>query len=342
MTVADRGLADMHSHVVPPSFPFGPDDDPRWPVLRIAGDGATAEVIISGSVFRVIRSVAWDFGRRREEMRRDGVTLQLVSPMPELFSYWAPDAAAAAYCSAVNAWVAGQAGDGSGCWAGLGILPLQDPAAAVAALAEVADLGLVGVEVGSNVNGVCIADPRFRPVLAAAADLGLLVFVHAFHPAGLDSVGYRAARPAVNFPLEIAWALQSLIAEGVLAELPRLRLMVSHGGGATALTLGRLQALWEGSAEYQARLPVSPYDCARRVMYDTLLFDPRAVQYLVEFAGASQVMLGTDYPFGSVRAGEPLERCPGLDAAGRAAIEHGNAAGLIAAIRQGRQKGART
>jgi aminocarboxymuconate-semialdehyde decarboxylase len=332
------GLIDMHCHVVPPSYPFGPDDDPRWPSLRVADDGASAEVIISASVFRVIRSSAWDFERRRDEMSRAGVAVQVVSPMPELFSYWAAADKAAMYCSAVNGWIAARVRAESSrpeSFQGLGILPMQDPGAAIDSLAEVAALGLLGVEIGTNVNGVCISDARYRPVLAAAAERGLLVFVHAFHPAGLNSVSYPPAQSAVNFPLEVAWALESLIAEGVLAELPALRLMASHGGGATALALGRLEAAWQGSAEFQARLPVSPYECARRVLYDTLLFDPCALEYLIGFAGASQVVVGTDYPFGSVQAGEPLGRCAGLRAAERTAIERGNAARVIGAIRRG-------
>jgi aminocarboxymuconate-semialdehyde decarboxylase len=300
--------------------------------VRVSDDGGTAEVIIEDRVFRVIRSAAWDFGRRPEEMAASGTAMQVVSPMPELFSYWAPSADGVRHCAQVNRWIAQRVATNPHLFRGLGILPLQDPSAAVDLVDDVARLGLLGVEVGTNVNQVCIADPRFRPVFDAVANRGLLVLVHAFRPEGRGSVSYGPAVPAVHLPLEVSRALESFIANGLVAARPDLKLIMSHGGGAATFVLGRLQRLWDSDANFRHRLPIAPYECARRVVYDTLLFEPRALEYLVSFVGPSQVVTGSDYPFSNVRPGELLAECTELDAASRTAIEWQNASKLIAGV----------
>lgn len=295
---------DVHTHVVPAGLPFGQTGaDSRWPLLRKAA--ASGDVLVAGEVYRTVVPAAWDLDARLADMATTGVRAQVLSPMPHLFSYWAPVEQALEFSHGLNAWLADAVRAHPGTFYALGTVPLQDPDKAAAALADVKALGLQGVEIGTNVNGVGIADPSFRDVFAEADRLGLSVFLHAFQPALAGAVP-KAMRSAVGFPLDIALAVTGLIAGGVLQEHPALRLCASHGGGGLGLTLPRLIHTWRTKEKVRERLTTPPEEVARRLFYDILLFDPAALRYLIDFAGPTQVVVGSDYPFLKVPAQWPL------------------------------------
>lgn len=280
------GTIDVHTHVVPRGLPFGHDD--RFAALRVDGD--RGDVFVGGTLFRTVSRAAWDPAARLAEMDRHGVAAQVLSVMPELFSYWAEPDAARRFCTALNRAIAGMVDAAPTRFAGLGTVPLQDVGAAVDALHEVRDLGLAGVQIGSNVNGTCAGDPRFLPVLQAAAELELCVFVHAFHPPHWGCVPDPPLSAAVNFPPEIGTCVAALIANGALGSCPGLRLGASHGGGTMPLHLPRMAAFWGDR-------PGSPIDAARGMWFDTLTYTPDALGALLALVGSTQVFVGSDAPF---------------------------------------------
>lgn len=298
-------LIDVHTHVVPP-LTYGDGGDPRWPVVSTDATGAT--VTVGGRPFRRVARSSFDMAVRAEEVEESTIEAQVLSPMPELFCYWAPAPAAAASCRRVNEWIAEQVKGFPGRFYGFGIVPLQDPDATVAETVACATLGLHGVMIGSNVNGLLPSDERFTGFFESAEREGLAVFVHSFHPPQASQLKPGAVASAVTFPQEIAVAMGSLIACGILDRLPLLRLGASHGGGGLALTLPRLGHVWERNAELRSRLSSPPGTYARRLYYDTLLFGAASLRFLIETAGASQVVIGSDYPFSSVAPGWPLDQ----------------------------------
>lgn len=234
--------------------------------------------------------------RRLEDLDDAGVELQALSPMPELFSYWAPVESAAEFCRAMNQWLAAVCRSHPRRYAGFGIVPLQDPEAAVDLVAEVAAMGLLGIEIGTNVHGVTIADSRFMPVWRRAAALGLRVFIHAFHPSRIDQLP-AAVGNAVTFPVEIGEAIGALIATGTLSTVPDLVVLASHGGGSLPHVLPRLVHAWMAQPAVRAVCADHPWEVARRLYYDLLVFDSPALRYIVDRMGRSQVVVGSDYPF---------------------------------------------
>lgn len=295
-------MIDVHTHVVPP-VDYAVGSDTRWPVVDIDAEGATVNV--ASRPFRRVRRSAFDLDRRLAELAEGPARMQVLSPMPELFSYWAQPAEAAEACRRVNDWIAAAVADYSGIFHGLGIVPLQSPDLAVEEVYRVADSGLRGVEVGSNVDGRLLSDESMLPFFAAAADAGLGVFVHAFQPPQARQLPKGAAGSAVTFPQEIAVGVGALIAAGVLAQLPSLRVAASHGGGGLVFTLGRMSHAW-AHGPLADTLPDDPMVYARRLFYDTLLFRADALQFLLATVGESQVFVGSDYPFSSVEPGSPL------------------------------------
>lgn len=313
---ASPPLVDVHTHVVPRGLPFG--HDARFASLAPAGP--TAEVLVDGAVFRVVTEEAWDVEARVAAMDADGVTLQAVSPMPELFSYWAEPALGRSFATALNEAIAEMVAAAPDRLVGLGTVPLQDLDAAIAAVDDVRALGLAGIEIGSNVLGLCTGAPTFLPFFQAVADAGLCVFVHAFHPPYWDCCADPPMAAAVNFPPEIGTCMAAMVANGTVHHSPGLRVCASHGGGTLPLHLPRMAAFWEADPTRRER-GGSPYDAVRQMWFDTLTYEPAALRALIDLVGASQVVVGSDAPFFAERPGYVLDRLHAEDPIDADALE---------------------
>jgi aminocarboxymuconate-semialdehyde decarboxylase len=189
---------------------------------------------------------------------------------------------------------------------------MQDPDVAARELEHLMRDGLRGVELGSNINGAPLGDAKFDGFFAAAEELAAAVFVHALHPAGKERiVGPPGLMAYIGFPLEIAYCIASLMTGGTLTRHPRLRLAFSHGGGAFALILPRQTHGWTIKPEFAKRIGVSPHEHARRLYYDTLVYDAPTLRHLIETFGLRQLCIGTDFPF-DIHERKPVEAIAAL------------------------------
>ena len=323
------GCVDIHTHVVPHEFPryMGRHPGARWPGMADARP-CHRHVMLDGKVYRTVSHQAWDTQVRMADMERTQVERQVLSPMPELLSYWLEGEDGAAMCRFLNETIAAMVQASPERFSGLAAVPLQDPERAIEELRyAIEELDLAGVEIGTNVNGIPVGDPRFLPFFQACCDLGAAVFVHPLRPSGMDRlVGPPAFEQAVAFPGEVGLAAVSMITGGTLAALPRLRIAFSHGGGSLQVLVPRLQQAWEVLPAVKDALREAPRDAVRRLYFDDLLYDAGAIEALVRLAGPTQVMVGTDYPF-SIMDREPAARVASLsvDEAVREALRRGNA-----------------
>ena len=316
-------MIDVHTHVVPSGLPFGHDE--RFPVL--VDDGDTGRVIVRGSVFRTVRRPAWEAESRVGELDARDVGFQVLSPMPELFGYWAEPAIGASFCAALNDAVAAMVAVAPFRFGGFGAAPLQDVDLAIEALAQVKQLGLLGVQIGSNVAGVSAGSPRFLPFFQAAADLGLAVFVHAFHPPHWECVPDGPMAAAVSFPPEIGTCMAAIVANGFVEQSPGLRLGASHGGGTLPLHLPRMRAFWSWDDERTARAS-SPDQATRSMWFDCLTYEPAALHALVDLVGVDRIIVGSDYPFFDERPGYVVDAAE-LHPADRDSIRVANAEAFL-------------
>jgi aminocarboxymuconate-semialdehyde decarboxylase len=319
---------DIHTHVVPFDFPSyaGSAAAAKWPQMASTQDCRHRNVMIDGKVFRTVTAECWNVGRRLEHMAATGITRQVLSPMPELLSYWLPAEDAMTLCRHVNDTIVAMVEQAPDKFAALGGVPLQDVDRAVRELERLMVCGhFRGVEIGTNVNGVPIGDRRFEPFYEAAEALGASIFVHPLHPTGLDRlVGPPALVQLLAFPGETALSVASLITGGVLERHRRLRIAISHGGGGFALTLPRLMFGWTHTG--LAPGGRTPAEQARSLYYDTLVYDGPTLRHLIETFGRTQLCIGTDHPF-VIQDPEPLQRLDalGLDGELRELLLSGNA-----------------
>jgi aminocarboxymuconate-semialdehyde decarboxylase len=328
-------VIDFHSHIVPGRYPAAPASctEPNWPSMEKIDD-QHSRMMIAGRQFRVFESFYWNSAERVARLDEEGIAVQVISPLPELLSYWLQSDAAEAITDFMNGFVAEMVATAPNRFAGMGSVALQEPARAVRQLESLrGSLGLKGVHVGSHVNGVSIADERFYPFFEAAASLGLFVFVHGIKPAGVERMLGPPFMPAViGVPHENAAAISSFIMTDILKRFPRLKLVFSHGGGTIGAVFDRFQAVWKEFEPMRKAVAISPEEYLRRFQYDTVVFGADYLAYLVRKLGASQLVAGTDGPvdFGQPRIDTFLEDA-GVAAADRERIAHANAAQLLAA-----------
>jgi aminocarboxymuconate-semialdehyde decarboxylase len=269
--------------------------------------------------------------QRLADMDAMGVDLQLLSPAPNQYYYWAEPDVARQICRLINDHIASLVAQHPDRLLGLGSVALQHPALAIEQLDyAVRTLGLRGVEVSSMVNGLELADPKFERFWARVEQLGCIVFLH---PLG-SSLGERLNRHylsnIIGQPLETAVALSYLIFGGTLDRYPGVKILAAHGGGYAASYIGRSDHAWHARPDARGcRREPSSY--LRQIHFDSIVYRPEQLRHLIAEVGASQVMVGTDYPYDMAHYDMHglLAAVPGLTAEERAAILGGNASRLL-------------
>jgi aminocarboxymuconate-semialdehyde decarboxylase len=320
---------DAHAHVIPENFPryLGSAVPADWPSMAAAQD-CHRNVMISGKVYRTVSDRCWDTGKRVADLPAMGLDLQAVSPMPELLSYWMNAGDAQQLLRYLNDQIAAMVAESGARLCGLGAVPLQDLDLAIAELEYVVrTLGFPGVEIGSNINGRPVGAPEFDPFFEACESLGAAVFVHALRPAGMERlIGPAPLQQVLGYPGDVGLAAASVLTTSLIERRPQLRIAFSHGGGTLGMLLPRLQQGWEVFPQLKDGMSVSPREQARKLFYDTLVFDVPTLQHLAALFGKTQLLIGTDYPF-NFHESRPVERidAAGFDAATRNLLVRGNA-----------------
>ena len=320
---------DVHAHVVPENFPeyIGRTLPADWPSMAPA-QPCHRHVMIGGKNYRTVADTCWDVPKRLQQLPAMGIALQVLSPMPELLSYWMEAASAQQLLRFINDQIAGMVDAGGSRFAGLGAVPLQDIDLAIRELEYVVKtLGFPGVEIGSNINGVPVGAPQLDPFFEACEALGAAVFVHAIRPAGMERlVGPAPLQQVLAYPGDVGLAAASVITGNLMVRRPKLRIAFSHGGGTLASLLPRLQQGWGVFPALREAVQEAPVEQARRLFYDTLVFDTPTLRHLVASFGSTQLLIGTDHPF-NFHDRTPVQRIEtaGFDAETVARLVHQNA-----------------
>jgi aminocarboxymuconate-semialdehyde decarboxylase len=293
-------LVDAHAHMLPRDYPAdAPDCFPRMEAIE---DSTDRLLVFGPRPFRA-RDVLFTAEKRLAAQDASGVDAEVLTPMPPLLRYDLPAADGLALARHVNEVTAELCSADPNRLIGLGMVPMQEPEAAALELAAVRDLGLAGVEIASNVLGSSIGDEKFLPFFTEAERLGVAIFVHAM-PAVTDRLPLQAMGTYV-VGLEGALAAASLITGGTAAKCPDLRIAFSHAAGGFPLMLPRAQYFWAGTWNEEPKVAdravmtddgPSPVEYARRFYYDSLVFDRRALRFLVDYLGPDRLLIGSDFP----------------------------------------------
>lgn len=282
--------------------------------------------------YRTIDERTWDARRRIVDMDEREIALQVMSPIPVCYSYDAAPADGAAYARMQNDGIAAVVRARPDRFAGLAMVPLQDPDAACAEVERaMRDLRMAGVEIGTVAGGRELDDPALAPFWERCAALDAIVFIHPEHAPGVERMQFLQMVISTAYPSETGIASARLLMRGIFTRHPALRIVLAHAGGTLPWLLPRLDRVWSIDEKIRAVLPHKPSEAARAFYGDTLTFDADNLALVVKRLGADRLMAGSDYPFAvmEVPPGAVIDTVASFDDATRAALRSGNARRLL-------------
>jgi aminocarboxymuconate-semialdehyde decarboxylase len=309
---------DFHAHLIDPAV-YG--ETQRWSIFAQTQDPARAASVITRMA---------DTDERIAAMDAMGVGLQVLSSsLVHQCSYDAEPDQALRLDAAMNERIAHAVAARPDRFRGLGSVPLQAPGLAVTELARcMKELGLSGVTISTRVRDMEIGDAALRPFWEAAETLGAVVFIH---PAGNHEPRFRKWQlwNSVGQSFEEAMAIASLFYEGILDAYPKLKIVVSHGGGYMPFYLGRIARNYVEKPATRTNMSKAPIDYLRMLHYDTCVYHADTLAQLAGLVGADRIVMGSDYPVGDTKPVEFVRACATLDAAGKEMVLAENAMRLL-------------
>ena len=302
---------DMHTHILPKTMPnwtekFGYG---KFIHLEPNADGS-ANMMQGGNFFRRIVENCWDESLRIKEYEQFNTQVQVVCTIPVMFSYWANPTDCAELSRFLNDHIAELVQQYPKHYIGLGTIPMQDSDEAIKELERIKSIGLVGIQIGSNINDKNLSEDEFFPIFEACSRLGLAVMIHPWQMMGFDSMKKYWLPWLVGMPAETSRAACSMIFGGVLERLPKLRVCFSHAGGSFLPTLGRIEHGFNCRPDLVAiDNQVNPREYVGKFWVDSITHDIDALKYILNMQGSKRVCLGSDYPFplGDLEIGKFIE-----------------------------------
>jgi aminocarboxymuconate-semialdehyde decarboxylase len=237
-----------------------------------------------------------DLDVRKRYMAEHGIVRQILAPPPFLFYYWIEARIGLEIIQGVNDAMAEIAQDEPD-FAALGTIPMQHATAAIRECERVRSIGLCGIEIGSNIDGMELDDERLWPIYQAIESLGLAVLVHPNNVLGGERMRDFHLQNLVGFPSDSTLAAARLIFAGVLDRFPDLKICLGQAGGFLPYIIGRLDQGFTARPECRRSGCSKPSDYLRRFHYDTIIHAARPLAFLIESVGADRVMFGSDFPF---------------------------------------------
>jgi aminocarboxymuconate-semialdehyde decarboxylase len=291
-------VIDTHSHYIPESFiTLLKEGDSELQAKLVEKEGKTFVSHNQGYVYPLLRGF-YDLSYRLEEMDKAKIDIGVLSTAPPMFYYWASTELAAKVARIINDGIKQAVDAYPDRFVGMATVPLQDSEAAIKELHYcVNELGFKSVLIGSNVEGKQYDEPEFLPFFQECAKLGVIVNLHPYYVGDKKMFEKYYLTNLLGNPLDSAVALSHLIFGGVFDNCPGLKICMAHGGGFLPYQIGRLQHGYEVRNEPKVNNCSEPLSYMKQVYFDSILFNQKALKFLVDLVGADRVMMGTDYPF---------------------------------------------
>ncbi|MEM1407477.1 MAG: amidohydrolase family protein [Bacteroidota bacterium] len=302
---------DMHTHIIPRDMPNWTEKFGYGDFIYLQGHkGGSAKMMKGNQFFREIQSNCWDAEERIEEYEKFNTQVQVVCTIPVMFSYWANPDDCLDLSKFLNDHIAQLVEDYPKNYIGLATLPMQDTDLAIQELERCKELGLKGIQIGSNINNQNLSEGRFFPIFEACEKLGMAVMVHPWEMMGQRYMSKYWLPWLVGMPAETARAMCSMIFSGLFDKLPDLRVCFAHAGGSFMATIGRIEHGFNCRPDLVAiDNDVNPRGYIGKFWVDCITHDPDMLSYILKKQGSKKITLGSDYPFplGDLEIGRFIE-----------------------------------
>jgi len=318
-------IIDTHAHVVPQSLLDALRSEQRlFPSVRIDDAGAAPRLAFAGGApGRPIQPRLSDLAQRLEWLKAAHIDHQLIGGWTDVYGYELTGDEGADWARFYNEHIQRDAA-ALPVLSALATVPLQDGGLAARVLDEALDAGFKGAMIATQPQGVGgnLDDPGLDPFWEVASARRAAIFLHPHYICSDDRLDDYDLVNAVGRLTDTTIAVGRLLFSGHLTRYPGVNLVLSHAGGALPYALGRLKRNHAIHPDY-----ADPGEGFRRLYFDTVMFEPRALRFLCDVAGTDKIVLGSDFPFG---IGDP-DPCAIVDATELTATERGAILGENAA-----------
>ncbi|MCX8019088.1 MAG: amidohydrolase [Chitinophagaceae bacterium] len=290
---------DIHTHIIPETFPNWTKKFGYGEFIHLEHRECDACMMKGDKLFRVVERNCFSVEDRLRDMESCGVEIQVISTIPVLFNYWAKPEHGYETSRFFNDHIAETVAGEPRRFIGLGTVPMQDTELSIREMERcMKELKLAGIEIGTNINGENLSEPKFFPFFKAAEALNCPIFIHPWNMMGESEMTKYLLPWLVGMPAETSRAICSLIFSGVFEKLPKLRIAFAHGGGSFPFTLGRIEQGFKARPDLTAvDNPVNPRNYLGKFWVDSLVHDIKSLCFLIDVMGEDFVCLGSDYPF---------------------------------------------
>jgi aminocarboxymuconate-semialdehyde decarboxylase len=287
-------IIDFHNHFYPPAYLDALRSGPSAVEVTIDEDG-NPRIYYPGD-YNIAVPGHRDIDCREQMLISHGVDTQVLT-LTTPGTHVETPATAARFAALVNDAFAAIRDTKRGRFTALATLPLNDPAASVRELDRACrQLHFPGAMLFSNVNGAGLNEPQFWPIYELANDLGATLYIHPTHPVGVEAMTDFWLMPLVGFLMDTTLAAAKLVFSGIPERFPRIQWALCHLGGAIPYLAERLDRGFEAFSECRAHIPRPPSTYLKQFYFDTVNFDPKAIQLAIDFAGLDHIVAGSDYP----------------------------------------------
>lgn len=294
-------VVDAHSHFLSPgALELLRQGD--YPLAHIEQRAGSEWVVCESGLQYPLTPLFTSVEAKLEWMDERGIDVALTSIAAPLFFYELPAERVAELSREINDAAAALARESDDRILGVATVPVTSPEEAAAELRRACgELGLKGVEIGTSVGETMLDDPELDPFFAAAAELNAPVFLHPYtFMLGLQSQpGFERyfLLNTVGNPMETHLAAARLTLGGVFDRQPNLIVHLSHGGGSLPFQLARLDRTYKQRENVRESASKPPSAYVENFLFDTVLYDPAPIRFLLDRFGPERVIFGSDHPF---------------------------------------------
>ncbi|OMP67218.1 amidohydrolase family protein [Domibacillus epiphyticus] len=289
-------MHDFHTH-------FIPEEVSQW--LEEQKDAVKADwrktdanktfLTVNGKWGFELKDSFTNYERYQEDQKQAGVTYPVISPVPQLFLYELPTEITRELVSVYNQSLA-QLVQSDNKLSAFATVSLSSPELAAEQLRSAMNNGLIGAIIGPNANGRMLTDPYFTPFFEEADRLGSILFIH---PLLCEDprLKKRKMPNLIGVPWETTVCAADILLSGMLDKYLNIKFLLAHGGGFLPYQIGRLNKGFSQWPEVSSVLQASPEEYLKRFWYDSVLWHPQALDFLIKTVGENQVVPGSDFPF---------------------------------------------